>query len=185
MANSPGEKGRVDLIIKIIPGGAFGTALSTGMAIGDKVDVRGPFGTFAARWSHRPMVMIAGGSGMAPILAVLKDLASNRNKRDVLFIYGARQVRDLILTEELEKLAAEHEWFTYVPTLSEHDASDMTWGGELGLVTETLARLVPSTEGYEAYLCGPPPMIDAAIGVLESGGCKTKYIYFDRFVPSG
>lgn len=185
MANSPGEKNRVDLVIKIIPGGAFGTALKEGFSIGDPVEVRGPFGTFAARWSHRPMIMIAGGSGMAPILAILKDLAANRNKREVLFIYGARQYRDLILTDELEKLAAEHDWFTYLPTLSEHDASDLTWGGELGLVTEALCRRLPSTEGYEAYLCGPPPMIDAAIGILESGGCKPKYIFFDRFVPSG
>jgi NAD(P)H-flavin reductase len=185
MANAPGENNRVDLIIKIIPGGAFGTALKNGFEIGQRVDVRGPFGTFAVRWSHRPMIMIAGGSGMAPILAILKDLAANRNKRDVLFIYGARQYRDLILTDELEKMAAEHEWFTYVPALSEHDASDMTWGGEVGLVTEVLAARVPSTEGYEGYLCGPPPMIDAAIDVLQGGGCKPKYIYFDRFVPSG
>jgi NAD(P)H-flavin reductase/ferredoxin len=185
MANAPGENNRVDLIIKIIPGGAFGTALKNGFEIGERVDVRGPFGTFAVRWSHRPMIMIAGGSGMAPILAILKDLAANRNKRDVLFIYGARQYRDLILTDELEKMAAEHEWFTYVPALSEHDASDMTWGGEVGLVTEVLAARVPSTEGYEGYLCGPPPMIDAAIDVLQGGGCKPKYIYFDRFVPSG
>lgn len=185
MANSPGEKNRVDLIIKIIPGGVFGTALAEGLDLGDRLDVRGPFGAFAVRWSHRPMVMIAGGSGMAPVLAMLKDLAANRNKRPVLFIYGARAGRDLILTEELQKLAAEHEWFTYVPALSEPDASDAEWGGELGLVTEVLSRLLPSTEGYEAYMCGPPPMIDAAIVVLEASGCKPKYIFFDRFVPSG
>lgn len=185
MANSPGERDRVDLIIKIIPGGAFGTALEKGLAIGDRIDLRGPFGSFAARWSHRPMVMIAGGSGMAPILAMLKDLAANKNKREVLFLYGARAGRDLILTEELQKLEAEHDWFTYVPALSEPDADDATWGGELGLVTAVLSRRLPSTEGYEAYLCGPPPMIDAAIVVLEASGIKPKYVYFDRFVPSG
>lgn len=185
MANSPGEKNRVDLIIKLIPGGAFGTALKHGLDLGDRIDLRGPFGSFAVRWSHRPMIMIAGGSGMAPILAILKYLVSIQNKRDVLFLYGARTRRDLILTEDLEKLAAEHGWFTYVPALSEHDASDTTWGGELGLVTEALGRRVTSTQGYEAYMCGPPPMIDAAIGMLETGGCKPKHIYFDRFVPSG
>jgi NAD(P)H-flavin reductase len=185
MANSPGETDRVDLIIKIIPGGAFGTALQNGLDIGDRIQVRGPFGTFAVRWSHRPMVMIAGGSGMAPILAILRDLIATRNKRSVLFLYGARSGRDLILTKELEAIAAEHEWFTYVPALSEPTEYDKDWEGETGLVTEVLERRLPSMRGYEAYMCGPPPMIDAAIGVLESSGVKPRHIYFDRFVPSG
>lgn len=185
MANSPGQTDRVDLIIKIIPGGAFGTALQNGLDVGDEIKVRGPFGTFAVRWSHRPMVMIAGGSGMAPILAIVKDLIATRNKRDVLFLYGARSGRDLILTAELETLAAQHDWFTYVPALSEPTEDDKDWTGETGLVTEVLERRLPSTRGYEAYLCGPPPMIDAAIEVLEAGGVKPRHIYFDRFVPSG
>ena len=185
MANSPGETDRVDLIIKIIPGGAFGTALADGLEIGDQIAVRGPHGTFAVRWSHRPMVMIAGGSGMAPVLAILKDLVAVRNKRPVLFLYGARSGRDLILTAELEALAARHDWFTYVPALSEPTEQDVDWTGETGLVTDVLMRRLPSMRGYEAYMCGPPPMIDAAIAILEGAGVKPRHIYFDRFVPSG
>ena len=185
MANSPGETDRVDLIIKIIPGGAFGTALEQGLGIGDRIAVRGPQGTFAVRWSHRPIVIIAGGSGMAPVLAILKDLAAIGNKRSVLFLYGARAGRDLILTAELEAMAAEHAWLTYVPALSEPTADDAGWAGETGLVTDVLTRRLPSMRGYEAYMCGPPPMIDAAIAILENAGVKQRHIYFDRFVPSG
>lgn len=185
MANAPGETDRVDLIIKLIPGGAFGTALSNGLDIGDRISVRGPLGTFAVRWSHRPMVMMAGGSGMAPVLAMLKDLAATRNNRDVLFLYGARAGRDLILTEMLEAMAAEHDWFTYVPALSEPGEQDAHWTGETGLITDVLSRRLPSMRGYEAYLCGPPPMIDAAIELLHEAGVKPRHVYFDRFVPSG
>ena len=185
LANSPGETDRADLIIKVIPGGAFGTALRNGLGPGDRVQLRGPFGTFGVRWSHRPMVMVAGGSGMAPVLAVLKDLVAIRNKRPVLFLYGARAGRDLILDRELTAMAAELPWFTYVPALSEPGTEDAGWSGETGLVTDVLRRLLPSPRGYEAYMCGPPPMIDAAITVLEAGGVKPRHIYFDRFVPSG
>jgi alkene monooxygenase reductase len=185
MANPPGEAGRVDLIVKVIPGGAFSAALDSGIARGDQLRLRGPFGQFGVRLSHRPMIMMAGGSGMAPIFAMLKDLAATRNRRDVIFFYGARSRRDLFLLGELEGLASSHDWFTFVPALSEPDPADRDWAGPNGLVTEVLARHLPSTRGTEAYLCGPPVMIDAAIDVLKSTGCKERHIYFDRFVPSG
>jgi NAD(P)H-flavin reductase/ferredoxin len=184
MANPPGESGRVDLIVKVLSGGAFSTALDTQIKPGDSVRLRGPNGRFGVRLSHRPMVMVAGGSGMAPVLAMLKDLAAAGNRRAVTFFYGARTRRDLFLLDELNALAAQHDWLTFVPVLSEPSADD-GWAGETGLVTEALARRYPSTRGIEAYLCGPPPMIDAAIEVLKSTGCKERHIYFDRFVPSG
>ena len=184
MANPPGEPDRVDLIIKVIPGGR----LLRGPGRGRRHPVtsmrlRGPFGQFGVRLSHRPMIMVAGGSGMAPILAMLRDLASTPNRREVIFFYGARTQDDLFLVAELEELAAAHDWLTFVPALSE--AAGPGWAGETGLVTDVLARHLPSTRGMEAYLCGPPPMIDAAVALLKSAGCKERHIYFDRFVPSG
>ena len=185
MANPPGDAGQVELIIKVIPGGAFSAALDVSVARGDTMRLRGPFGQFGVRLSHRPMIMVAGGSGMAPVLAMLRDLAAARNRRDVVFFYGARTSRDLFLVDELEDLAQSHDWFTFVLALSEPDASDGTWAGETGLITDVLQRHLPSTSGMEAYLCGPPPMIDAAIDVLKLKGCKERHIFFDRFVPSG
>jgi alkene monooxygenase reductase len=185
MANSPGEAGRVDLIIKMLPGGAFSAALDTAVTSGNRMRLRGPFGQFGVRLSHRPMIMVAGGSGMAPILAMLGDLAATRNRREVIFFYGARSRRDLFLVAELRDLALAHDWLTFVPALSEPAPADGDWAGETGLITEVLARRLPSTRGMEAYLCGPPPMIDAAIDVLAAAGCKERHIFFDRFVPSG
>jgi alkene monooxygenase reductase len=185
MANPPEEKGRIDLIIKVIPGGAFSAILDTKLKCGDEIPVRGPLGQFGVRLSHRPMIMVAGGSGMAPILAMLKDLAVTGNRRAVTFFYGARTRRDLFMLDELNALAAAHDWLTFVPALSEPGAADEGWTGETGLVTEILARHYPSTKGREAYLCGPPPMIDAAIEVFKATGCKERHIFFDRFVPSG
>ena len=104
MANPPGEAGRVDLIIKVIPGGAFSAALDSGHRAGRQLRLRGPYGQFGVRLSHRPMIMVAGGSGMAPIFAMLKDLAATPNRRKVIFFYGARSRRDLFLLGELGEL---------------------------------------------------------------------------------
>ncbi|HEY7013379.1 MAG TPA: 2Fe-2S iron-sulfur cluster binding domain-containing protein [Streptosporangiaceae bacterium] len=185
MANPPGEAGRVDLIIKVLPGGAFSAVLDTAVRCGDRMRLRGPFGQFGVRLSHRPMIMVAGGSGMAPILAMLSDLAATGNRREVIFFYGARSRRDLFLVAELTDLARTHDWLRFVPALSEPAPADGAWDGETGLITEVMARHLPSTRGMEAYLCGPPPMIDAAIGLLKATGCKERHIFFDRFVPSG
>jgi NAD(P)H-flavin reductase/ferredoxin len=185
LANAPGEENRVDLIIKIIPDGAFSGALQRGLGPGDTVRLRGPQGSFALRWSHRPMVMVAGGSGIAPVWSMLQDLAAHSNQRPVLFCYGARAAKDLVLRAELEELERTHDWFTYVPALSEPGADDADWTGELGLITEVLARLLPDAKKHEAYMCGPPGMIDAAVAVLTANGCKPRHVYFDRFVPSG
>jgi len=185
MANPPAESGRVDLIVKLIPEGGFSAALEERLTPGDHLRLRGPLGYFGVRLSHRPMIMIAGGSGKAPILAMLKDLAVQGNRREVTFFYGARTDRDLFLLDELDDLVKEHPWLTFVPALSEPQRNSGRWDGETGLITEVLARHLPSTKGREAYLCGPPAMIDAAIDVLKASGCKERHIYFDRFVPSG
>jgi len=185
MANPPSESGRVDLIVKLIPGGRFSAALRERLAIGDRLRLRGPLGSFGTRLSHRPMVMVAGGSGKAPILAMLKDLAATGNRRAVTFFYGARTDRDLFLLAELDELVSDNPWLTFIPALSEPQGNNGPWHGEVGLVTEVLARRLPSTKGMEAYLCGPPGMVDAVIDVLNASGCKERHIYFDRFVPSG
>jgi len=115
----------------------------------------------------------------------LRELAATGTRREVTFFYGARTARDLFLIEELDKLAEQHDWFTFIPALNDPSVDGAAWEGETGLITEVLVRHFPSTVGREAYLCGPPPMIDAAVEVLKSSGCKQRHIHFDRFVPSG
>jgi NAD(P)H-flavin reductase/ferredoxin len=183
MANAPARSGRADLIIKLFTGGLFSTVLNGQLRLGDRLAVRGPLGAFGVRLSHRPMVLVAGGSGVAPIRSMLTDLAETGNRREVTCFYGARTVADLVQHDELVDLAARHAWLTYVPAVT--TAAAGLWSGDVGLVTDVLARRLPATSGREAYLCGPPGMVDAAIEVLTSSGCKPRHIYVDRFVPSG
>ena len=117
-----------------------------------------------------------------PILAMLKDLAATRTAVTVIFFYGARSRRDLFLVDELEEPRRSQDWFTFVPALSEPDRGRRRLGGQTGLITEVLARHLHRPGGW-SYLCGPPPMIDAAIDVLKPTGCKERHIYFDGSCP--
>ena len=98
MANLPGD-GRIELIVKHYPGGRFSSLLDGAIAVGDELRFTGPYGAFHLRESDRPMLMVAGGSGMAPILSLLRSLASEGSERTVRFFYGARSEQDLFYVD--------------------------------------------------------------------------------------
>ncbi|AFM20584.1 2-polyprenylphenol hydroxylase-like oxidoreductase (plasmid) [Mycolicibacterium chubuense NBB4] len=183
MANRPSDNSRVHLVVRVIPDGRFTSQIGTTISAGTRLNLRGPLGQFAIRLSHRPIIFIAGGSGIAPVLSMLADLIEQNNQRRTTFLYGARTVADLPMLDELRQLSDELDWFTFIPALSQPD--DTPWDGETGLITEVYHRNFPSGHGHEAYLCGPPGMIDAALESLIASGCKERHIFFDRFVPSG
>jgi alkene monooxygenase reductase len=185
VASPAAAPGRIDLIVTRIPDGRFSAALDGGLRTGDRLRVRGPMGQFTLRLSHRPMVMVAVGSGLAPIRSMIHHLVARDNQRQVTFFYGARTDRDLFLRDELTELARAHPWFRFVPVLSRPEHNAAAWAGATGRVTDVLARQAGTLRGHEAYLCGPAPMIDATIEVLLTLGCKRRHIFFDRFVPTG
>lgn len=152
------------------------------------VIINGPFGSFYLREKKTPFICIAGGSGLAPIKALLEDAAKNNIERDVIFLFGARTQEDLYCMKELSEI--KDQWdkkvnFDFIPVLN-MEPEDSDWSGARGLVTdffekEYIKHQGIKIEGWQAYLCGPPPMVDAAQAVLEKNGLKTKDIFFDKF----
>jgi len=186
MANSPAEPGRLEFMIKLYEGGKFSGLLANGngIKVGDELTCRGPFGMFTLRDSSpRRLVFIAGGAGMAPVLSLLRSMAEKGTERPATFYYGARTADDLFALEEIERLGDELPDFTFVPALSEA-GEDGDWDGESGLITDVVDRLEEDLEEVDAYLCGPPPMVDAAIALLERRGVPESHIYFDRFTTT-
>ena len=183
MANSPSDSDRVVLMVKLIAGGAVSSYLRDRAQPGDPINVRGPYGQFSVALGSAPIIMIAGGSGMAPIMSMLSWLAEQQTTRPIRFYFGARAVRDLFLVDELAELAQRLPDFQYIPALSALEPGD-EWNGERGLITEVLQRQGGSLRGSEAYLCGPPPMIDAAVEVLKAKGMFSTRIRFDKFVST-
>jgi propane monooxygenase reductase component len=185
MANLPGEDRTLEFMIKLYPGGHFSGLLADGeLAVGDEVQVRGPYGVFTLREkSDRPLLFIGGGAGMAPILSLLRAVAQNGTARPATYYYGARTQADLFHLEELATLCSQVPGLRFVPALSESDHST-EWDGETGLITDVVERLEPDLTGVDAYVCGPPPMVDAAIELLVRCGVPEGHIYYDKFTTT-
>ncbi len=186
MANAPGEPERLEFMIKLYEGGRFSGLLDNGdgISVGDELTCKGPFGMFTLRDSSpRRLVFIAGGAGMAPVLSLLRSMAEKGTERAATFYYGARTKDDLFVLDEIERIGGELPDFKFVPALSEAEDDD-DWDGEAGMITDVVDRLEDDLADVDAYLCGPPPMVDAAIALLEQRGVPESHIYFDRFTTS-
>jgi propane monooxygenase reductase component len=185
MANtSSRESGQLEFVIKIYPDGLFSHFLDTRLAVGDRLDLTGPFGVFTLRDSDERLIFVGGGAGMAPILSLLRSMAERGISRKATYYYGARGRRDLCFEAELRALETTLPDFTYVPALSEPGPDD-GWDGETGLITDVVQRHESDLARAHAYVCGPPPMVEAAIPLLERLGVPSKRIYYDKFTFTG
>jgi propane monooxygenase reductase subunit len=185
MANLAAEAGELEFMIKRYEGGRFSGLLGDdGLKVGDELEVTGPYGVFTLRASSpRRIVFIGGGAGMAPILCLLRSMAEAGVERPVVYYYGARTQTDLFHLDELAELGGRLPGFTFVPALSDAPDDD-AWAGETGLITDVVERLEGDLADVDAYLCGPPPMVDAAIAMLEARGVPEAHIYFDKFTTT-
>jgi propane monooxygenase reductase component len=185
MANTTSSDERAEFIIKVYPGGRFsgllGDEVDDGIKVGDSMKVRVPFGMFTMREkSEGDIIFIGGGSGMGPILSLLRHMAEKGIERNATFYYGGRTKKDLFYLDEIQELGEQLPGeFRFVPALSEPE--DDEWDGETGLITDVVGRLEDDLSGTEAYMAGPPPMIDAAIPVLTQMGVDEDDIYYDKF----
>jgi len=186
MANtSSRESGQLEFVIKVYPDGLFSHFLDTGLKVGDRLDVTGPFGVFTLREGYESdLVFVGGGAGMAPILSLLRSMADKGIQRKATFYYGARTRRDLCFEDELRELERTLPGFRYIAALSEPtDADD--WDGETGFVTDVVKRHETDLRAAHAYVCGPPPMVEAAMPMLSGLGVEDRRIYYDKFTTTG
>jgi propane monooxygenase reductase component len=187
MANAPAESTDLRFIIKKYPDGAFSSQLDGKLCVGDAVVAKGPYGTcFRREERPGPMILIGGGSGMSPLWSILADHIASEEQRPVRFFYGARTRADLFYLEELAAIAERLKDFRFVPALSHAGAND-EWNGETGFIHEVVQRHLREeklTGVIDAYACGPTPMIDAVLPVLQMNGVEPEHIYFDKFTPA-
>jgi propane monooxygenase reductase subunit len=187
MANtSARESGLLEFIIKIYPDGLFSHFLDRELRIGDQLSVSGPYGVFTLRDApDTDLVFVGGGAGMAPILCLLRSMAERGIDRKVVFYYGARRQEDLCFEQELRALEQTLPGFRYIPALSESSPAEGEWDGETGLITDVVTRLEGSLRRAHGYVCGPPPMVEAAVPLLTRLGVPEKHVYFDKFTTTG
>jgi propane monooxygenase reductase subunit len=186
MANTSSvESGQLEFVIKVYPDGLFSSFLDGQLKVGDRLDVTGPFGVFTLRDGYEEdLVFVGGGAGLAPILSLLRSMAERGVRRKATFYYGARGRRDLCFTAEIAALAQALPGFRYVPALSEPTDED-AWDGEVGMITDVVKRHEKDLANVHAYVCGPPPMVEAAMPLLATLGVPEKRIYYDKFTTTG
>ena len=185
MANvSSKQSGQLEFVIKVYPDGLFSAFLDSTLKVGDRLEVVGPYGMFTLRYGRDcDLVFLGGGAGMAPILSLLRSMAERGSTRKATYYYGARRRRDLCFEKELYALEQALPNFRYVPALSEPD--DEPWDGEVGLITDVVKGHEQDLTGVDCYVCGPPPMVEAAMAVLTTLGAHEKHIYYDKFTTTG
>lgn len=165
--------------VREVPGGALSPGLVRAAIEGTDVAIDGPHGDFRLRDGTSPILLIAGGSGLAPIRAIVEDVVARRVPRPMTLLFGARTERDLYDVAELEQLGTNAPGgLRFVPVLS-HEPEGSPWAGARGLVTTAIAAHLGAAK--QAYLCGPPPMIDAALVELAKHGLGSDAVYFDKF----
>lgn len=181
LANPPSEKSVIELHVRLVPGGRGTAHVHQRMAEGDQVTLSGPYGQFFVRKSQRgPTLFLAGGSGLSSPKSMILDLLGGGWSEPITLIHGVRTAGDVFFDGFFTELASRHANFTYVPALSQPD--DRPWQGETGFVHEVADRLFDGRfAGMKAYLCGPPPMIEAAIGTLMKGRLFERDIFTERF----
>ncbi len=166
------------------PAGA-GSSYVWNLKPGDRVTASGPFGDFHIKPTHKEMIYIGGGAGMAPLRAHLSHLFETQNSaRKVSYWYGARSRQELFYQDFLEHLASRHQNFSFHPALSEPLPED-AWNSHTGLIHEVVRdaclRKHPDLTNVEFYLCGPPTMIRACTTMLDELGVRPDQIAFDEF----
>ncbi len=187
MANRPDGGGVLKFIIKTYANGAFSGLLDGALKVGDPVSAKGPYGScFRREQRDGPMLLIGGGSGMSPLWSILTDHVASGAQRPVRFFYGARTREDLFYLDELAAIAARLKDFEFIPALSAASETDH-WQGERGFIHEVVARRLRAealTGSLDAYACGPVPMIDAILPVLQMNSVEPEHIHFDKFTPA-
>lgn len=185
IANSPAaveKSGEIELNVRIVAGGAGTGYLHQQLKVGDRLRLTGPYGRFFVRHSaQRPMLFMAGGSGLSSPRSMIVDLLEGGCTLPITLVYGQRSREELYYDAEFRALAEQHPNFSYVPALS-NEAEDSDWTGARGYVHDAAkAHFGGSFQGQQAYLCGPPPMVEACIGTLMQGRLFERDIYTEKF----
>ena len=182
VASPSTETGAIDLMIRLVPEGIVTTWVHEQLQEGEIVEFTGPMGDFRLHEGTGEIVLVAGGSGMAPMVSLLSEMAEKQIQRKVTFFFGAVSKRDLFYMDEMKRFQDRVPDFTFVPALSQPAPED-DWKGQTGLITVPLEDHLQEIDTSEAqgYLCGSPGMIKACVKVFNEKGVTNDRIFFDPF----
>ncbi len=175
------EHNVVELNVRLVPGGIGSTYLHS-LQVGDEVTLTGPYGEFVLNEEpETEIVCVGGGCGMAPMKNIIYSLYERWPQRTCWLFFGCRTPNDVFYLEEFRALAAQHPQLRVIYALSDIPSASSDWDGETGFVHLAVNKHLEPDVKRQAFLCGPPPMIDAVTTVLHQKGLQPKDIFYDKF----
>ncbi len=181
LANAPHDDALLQLHIRHVPGGLFTDQVFSTMKARDILRFNGPHGSFYLREdSTKPMILLAGGTGFAPIKAIIEHAIAENCPRPMFIYWGAKAKADLYMDRLPAQWAATHSHIRYVPVLSEPVADD-AWSGRTGFVHQAVLADFPDLSGHQVYACGAPAMIEAAKRDFMARGLPEEEYFADAF----
>ena len=175
------ESNDVELNIRLVPGGIGSTYLHN-LKVGDTVNFTGPYGEFYLNEDPSvEIICVGGGCGMAPMKNIIYTIYDRWPDRSCWLFFGCRTTQDVFYLEQFEELAIKHPNFHVVYALSDELGEDEQWNGEVGFIHLSVDRDLELGVKRQAFLCGPPLMIEAVTRVLEEKGVNPDDIFYDEF----
>lgn len=175
------EPNAVELVVRIVPGGICSTYLHS-VAEGDPMVFTGPYGEFRlSEDGDTEIICVGGGAGMAPMKNIIYSIYDRWPDRSCWLFFGCRRTPDIFYLNEYEELAKKHPNFHVIYALSDPLGPDEVWDGETGFIHLSVDKYLDPGVKRQAFLCGPPPMIDAVMRVLEEKGLREEDIFYDKF----
>ena len=176
------EPNIVELVVRLVPGGIGSTYLHN-LQVGETVNFTGPYGEFVLNKDPSvEIVCVGGGCGMAPMKNIIYTIYNKWPERSCWLFFGCRTTQDIFYLEQFEELAKKHPNFHVVYALSDELGNqDEKWDGETGFIHLAVDKNLKENIARQAFLCGPPPMIEAVTRVLEEKGIKPEEIFYDEF----
>lgn len=178
-SSTPGSR-ELSFLIRNVPGGLMSSWLVGKAKTGDKVTLAGPMGIFYLRPVGRPLLMLAGGTGLAPFLSMLEHLKASGSSQPVHLIYGVTNNEDLVSVKALEDYAAAIDNFTFKTVVANPESGHE----RTGYVTNHMEDAPLNDGDVDVYLCGPPPMVDAVLGFFRDESIEPASFHYERFTPS-
>ena len=181
LANAPHADSLLEMHLRLIPGGVFTEYVFNEMPDKAILRIEGPFGSFYYHDdSDKPMIMVAGGTGFAPIKGIVEHMLHNNIKREVTIYWGAKAGADLYMPELPEAWSKEYPHIKFIPVLSDALPQD-NWQGRTGLVHQAVLDDIADLSAYEVYCCGAPAMVEVAHVSFLQAGLPEYAFYSDAF----
>ncbi|MGV8917194.1 MAG: anthranilate 1,2-dioxygenase electron transfer component AntC [Pseudomonas sp.] len=181
-ANQPNTNNQLQFLIRLLPDGVMSNYIRERCQVGDEISFEAPLGAFYLRHVDKPLLLVAGGTGLSALLGMLDDIAERGGcGQSVHLYYGVRNAQDLCETARIEEYAERIPGFRYTPVIS--DASP-DWQGKRGYITEHFDSAELRDSPCDIYVCGPPPMVESIKVWLQDQTLESTRLYFEKFTES-